>query len=66
MKVQYIPKSMRYSKSSIKTEANSNTGLSQEIRKISDKESNGVLKGTIKEEQMMPKISRGKEIKIRV
>ena len=41
-----MPKFMRYSKSSTKREVYSNTGLPQQTRKISNKQSNSAPKGT--------------------
>ena len=41
-----MPEFMRYSKSGSKREVYSNTGLSQQTRKISNKQSNNAPKGT--------------------
>ena len=50
-----------------KREIHSNTGLLQETRKISNKQSDLTPKGTRKGKQIKPKVSRGKEIiKMRV
>ena len=56
------PKPMRCSKSSSKTEVYSNTILSQETRKISDKQPNLYLKELEKEEQN-PKVVEEKNHK---
>ena len=48
-------------KSSSKRELYSNTSLPQETRKISHKQSSFTPKGTRKEEQTKPKVSRRKE-----
>ena len=53
---------MGLSKSSFKRKVYSDTGLSQETRKISDKQSKLYLKELEKEEQTKPKVSRRKEI----
>ena len=53
---------MGCSKSSSKREVYSNTILAQETRKISNKQSILTPKGTEKEEQTKPKVSRRKEI----
>ena len=53
---------MGCSKSGTKREVYSNTGLPQETRKISNKQSNIHLKELEKEEQVKPKINRRKEI----
>ena len=59
------PKSMGCSKSSSMREVYSNTVLTQEIRKISNKQLNFTPKGT-KKEPKTPKVNRRKEtIKIR-
>ena len=59
-------KSMRCSKSSSKREVYSNTTLPQKTRKISNKQSNLILKGTRKRSTKST-VSGGKEtIKIRV
>ena len=57
-----MPKSMGCSKRGTKRDVYSNTGLPQETRKISYKQSNFTSKGTRKEKQMKPKFSRRKEI----
>ena len=60
-----MPQFMGYSKSSSKREVNSNKGLPQQARKISNKQSNRAPKGIAKI-RTKPKISRRKEtIKIR-
>ena len=53
---------MECSISSSKREVYSNTSLPQETRKISNKQSNLTPKGTEKEEQTKPKVSRRNEI----
>ena len=53
---------MGCSKRSSKREDYSNTILPQETRKISNKQSNLTPKGTRKDEQTKPKVSRRKEI----
>ena len=53
---------MGLSKSSFKRKVYSDTDLSQETRKISDKQSKLYLKELEKEEQTKPKVSRRKEI----
>ena len=55
------PKSVGYSESSSKGEIHSNTGLPQETRKISNKQSNIIFKGTRKR-ITKSKVSRRKEI----
>ena len=57
---------MGCSKSSSKREVYSYTSLPQETRKISNKQSNLTPKGTRERKQTKPKVSRRKEIKIRV
>ena len=59
------PKSVEYNKSNSKREVYSDTSLTQEIRKISNKQLNFTPKGT-KKEPKTPKVNRRKEtIKIR-
>ena len=53
---------MVHSESSLKKEIHSITGLPQETRKISNKQSNFTLKRTKKEQQTKPSMSRRKEI----
>lgn len=60
-----IQKSMGHSKSRSKREVYTSTRLPQEIRKVSNEQSNLIPKGT-KKEQIKPKVSISKEsIKIR-
>ena len=58
---QNFPKFMGHSKSSSKWEIYSNTGLPQEIRKISNKQPNSPPKG-IRKRRTKPKVSRKKEM----
>ena len=53
---------MGCSKSTSKTEVHSDTGLPQETRKTSNKQSKFTFQGTIKEEQMKAKVSRRKKL----
>ena len=55
-----LPKTIRCSKSSSKREVYSNTGLPQEIRKISNKQTNLPSKGILKRTKR--KVNRRKEI----
>ena len=59
-----LSKSMGYSRSSPEKEVYSDTGLSPETRKISNKQSNYHLK-ELEKVQTKPKVSRKKEINIR-
>ena len=64
-KWKHSPKPVGWSKSSFKREVYSNTTLSQEIRKTSNKQPNHIQ--LEKEEKTKPQVSRRKEIiKIRV
>ena len=53
---------MGCSKNSSKREVHSDTGLPQEIRKISNKQSKFIPKGTRKRRTNKPRVSRRKEI----
>ena len=53
---------MGHSKSSSKREVHGDTGLPQEIRKISNKQCIFTAKGTRKRRKMMPKVSTRKKI----
>ena len=53
---------MGCSKNSSKREVHSDTGLPQEIRKISNKQSKFIPKGTGKRRTNKPRVSRRKEI----